>query len=158
MSEPARVELVRCSPAAPDALVLIELLNAELMARYPEPGANHFRLDADDVAPGRGAFFLARLDDRAVACGAIRLLDPQTAEIKRMFALPQARGKGFGRAILAALEAEARVLGAGRLVLETGSRQLEALALYRAAGFVEIPLFGEYLASPLSVCRGKELR
>ncbi|WP_437338073.1 GNAT family N-acetyltransferase [Sorangium sp. So ce394] len=59
--------------------------------------------------------------------------------------------------ILRALEEQALALGRTRLVLETGVRQPEAIALYRRAGFVEIPPFGEYLGSPLSVCMGKDL-
>jgi GNAT superfamily N-acetyltransferase len=61
---------------------------------------------------------------------------------------------------LIALEAEARRLGAIRLVLETGPRQPEAIALYSRAGFSPIPLFGDYLNSPhpeLSVCMAKDL-
>jgi putative acetyltransferase len=59
--------------------------------------------------------------------------------------------------VLEALEAEARALGIARLVLETGTRQGEALALYRRTGFSRIPPFGEYVGSPLSVCMAKDL-
>jgi GNAT superfamily N-acetyltransferase len=75
-----------------------------------------------------------------------------------MYVAPEERGRGVGRALLAALEAAARALGLSRLVLETGDRQREAIALYRRAGFRDIPPFGEYVGSPLSVCMGKELR
>jgi ribosomal protein S18 acetylase RimI-like enzyme len=86
------------------------------------------------------------------------LLDHETAELKRMYVSPLLRGKGLGRRLLAALEAEARALGARRVVLETGVRQLAALALYRATGFQPIPLFGEYCLSPeTSVCLGKDV-
>jgi len=67
------------------------------------------------------------------------------------------RGRGVGLAVLHALEAEARRLGIRRLVLETGVRQHEALALYQRVGYSPIPPFGEYLGSPLSLCLGKEL-
>jgi putative acetyltransferase len=136
---------------------LILALNEELSRRYPEPGANHFRLDIDEVAPGRGAFFVAYAGDRAVGCGAIRRLDADTAEIKRMYVAPGMRGRGVGRVVLAALEEEARRLGASRIVLETGERQREALTLYSAAGFSRIPAFGEYVGWPLSVCMAKNL-
>ena len=92
-----------------------------------------------------------------MGCGAIRRLDADTAEIKRMYVEPGARGQGVGRAVLAALEAEGRRLGVTRIMLETGERQVEALALYSRAGFVRIPAFGEYVASPLSLCMGKEV-
>jgi len=141
----------------PDVAALIGALDRELDQLYPEPGANHFRLDPEEVEPERGVFLLARLDGVAVGCGAVHLLDPATAEMKRMFTARSARGRGVGRALLSALEAEARRLGVTRLVLETGARQVEAMALYTNHGFVPIASFGEYVDSPASVCLGKEL-
>jgi GNAT superfamily N-acetyltransferase len=138
---------------------LIAALNAELGGAYPEPGATHFGLDPAEVAEGRGAFLVAYHAGTPVGCGAVRLIDPETAELKRMYAVPALRGKGVGRQLVAALELEARALGARRLVLETGIRQSAALALYRATGFRPIPLYGEYCLSPdTSVCLGKELK
>jgi putative acetyltransferase len=137
---------------------LIAALNEELTAMYPEPGATHFRLDPAEVAPGRGAFLVAYRDDTPVGCGAVRRLDSDTAEIKRMYVAPQLRGHGVGRALVDALEREARDLGVQRLVLETGSRQIAAMAMYRRAGFIDIPPFGEYQASSTtSVCMAKTL-
>jgi putative acetyltransferase len=136
---------------------MIESLNAELSRRYPEDGATHFRLDPDEVADGRGAFLVASIDGRPVGCGAVRRIEPGTAEVKRMYVRPEERGRGIGRAVLAALEVEARALGVDRLVLETGVRQPEAIELYRSAGFGIIPAFGEYADSPLSVCMAKAL-
>lgn len=150
---------VRPEPiVSPIATALIAALNAELSALYPESGATHFRLDPDEVAPGRGAFVLAEREGAAVGCGAVRLLDAETAELKRMYVAPAVRSLGVGRALVDALEAEARRLGARRLVLETGIRQHAALALYRNAGYIAIPLYGEYVQSPgTSICLGKEL-
>jgi GNAT superfamily N-acetyltransferase len=148
-----RVEL-----SAEVSRALIASLNAELTGVYPEAGANHFQLDLDEVAQGRGTFLVAYRGGAPIGCGALRLLDPNTAELKRMYVSPHARGQGLGRQLVAALEAEARALGIGRLVLETGVRQTAALALYRATGFQPIPLFGEYCLSPeTSVCLGKDL-
>lgn len=158
---------------APEALtsdvaaLLIGALNAELAASYPEPGATHFRLDPAEVAPGAGVFVVARLSGRPVGCGAVRCLrDPElvrelgagAGELKRMYVAPEVRGHGIGRALLARLEDEARALGLTQLVLETGTRQTEALALYRNAGFTDLPAYGEYKASPgTSVCLAKAL-
>jgi GNAT superfamily N-acetyltransferase len=125
---------------SPAAGRLIPALNAELSGRYPEAGANHFQLDPE-----------------AVGCGAVRRLDAGTAEIKRMFVVPALRGQGIAGRVLAALEDEARALGVERLVLETGVRQPDAIALYRRFGFADIPAFGEYIGSALSVCMGKAL-
>ena len=143
-----------------DAGALIAALDAELDERYPEPGANFFRLDPDEVGPGRGAFVVARVGGAAVACGGVRLLEgvvPRTAEVKRMFAEPRARGRGIAALVLEALRVRARALGARRLVLETGARQPEALALYARAGFARVEPFGEYVGSPHSVCMAADL-
>src|SRR2546426_10534778 len=125
----ARVELT-----AEVSRALIDSLNAELSGVYPEPGANHFHLDPAEVADGRGTFLVVYRRGTPVGCGALRLLDAETAELKRMYVSPIVRGSGLGRRLVAALEAEARALGVRRLVLETGVRQAAALALYRATG------------------------
>jgi len=152
------ITIVRAELTAEVSRRLIALLNAELSGLYPEPGANHFQLDTEELAPGRGTFLVVYRGGTAVGCGALRLLDAETAELKRMYLSPIVRGKGLGRRLVAALEAEARALGVRRLVLETGVRQAAALALYRATGFHPIPLFGEYCLSPeTSVCLGKVL-
>jgi GNAT superfamily N-acetyltransferase len=148
-----RREDLRSVPAA----TLIAALNAELQAQYPEPGANFFALDPDHVGDGRGAFFVAYAGTAPVGCGAVRLIDPRTAEVKRMYVDPAMRGQGIARRVLAALEAEARALGATRTVLETGMRQSPALTLYEAAGYAPIPCWGEYADAPLSLCMAKDL-
>jgi GNAT superfamily N-acetyltransferase len=153
------ITIARAELTAEVSRALIGALNAELAGMYPEPGANHFRLDPGEVAEGRGAFLVVYLDGAPVGCGALRVLDAETAELKRMYVRPEERGRGLGRRLVAALEAEARAIGVRRLVLETGIRQAAALALYRATGFEPIPLYGEYRSSPeTSVCLGKEVR
>jgi len=137
---------------------LIAALNAELLERYPEDGsADHFRLESHEVTPGRGSFLVAYEEAVPIGCGAVRRIEAGVAEVKRMYVAPAVRGRGVGRALLAALEAEARDLGATRLVLDTGPRQPEAIALYERAGFVHIEAFGEYEDHPLSVFMGKDL-
>jgi GNAT superfamily N-acetyltransferase len=151
-------EIRRAVISSTAAVTLMRALDAELLARYPEDGTvDHFRLEATEVEPGRGGFFVAYVDDRPVACGAVRMLDAGTAEVKRMYVSPDERGRGLGRRLLAAIEAEARALGAQTIALETGPRQPEAIGLYAGAGFTEIQSFGEYEDSPLSVFMGKRL-
>ena len=153
-----RVAIVRSTLASADAGRLIAALNIELKATFPEPGANHFSLSVDQVEPGSGAFLVAYVGDVAVGCGAVRRLDRATAELKRMFVDPSVRGRGIGRALVEALENEARLLGVSRVVLETGTRLAAAIKLYETMGYARIPLFGEYLASPnTSLCFGKSL-
>lgn len=152
------IRIERSELTADVSRALIESLNMELKGVYPEAGATHFGLDSPEVSEGRGAFLVIYQDGAPVGCGAVRRIDPDTAELKRMYVAPTVRGKGFGRRLVAALEIEARSLGVQRLVLETGIRQTAALVLYRATGFQPIPLYGEYLLSPeTSICLGKVL-
>ena len=135
-----------------DARRLIAALDASLTEVYlPEErfGPN---FKAAHLEAGRGTFLVARDGDQAIGCGAVRLLDATTAEVKRMYVAPERRGRGVGKGVLAALEAAARQLGANRLVLETGIYQEAAIALYRQAGFTPIGCWGEYASSRTSLC------
>jgi len=143
--------------SSPDAQQLIASLNAELSVIYPNPADNFFELAEEQTAGDRGVFLLARVDGRAVGCGALRRIDATTGEIKRMYVAPAARGTGLGRRLLDELERHTCGLGLRRLVLETGTRQPQAIGLYRRAGFARIPCFGEYQHAPLSVCMAKAL-
>jgi len=136
---------------------LISDLDDELNRIYPEEGANFLDLDPAEVRGGRGAFFIAWAGEEALGCGAMRLRDAQTAEIKRMYVKPSARARGVGSRLLAALEDRARDLGARQVVLEAGDRQASAIALYVRAGYSRIAPFGEYADAPLSVCMAKDL-
>jgi putative acetyltransferase len=140
-----------------DARRLIAALDAGLAEFYPPEQRFGPNLKAEHLEAGQGTFLVARDDGRAVACGAIRLLDPTTAEAKRMYVEPDQRGRGVGWAVLAGLEAAAKRLGVRRLVLETGIYQDAALALYRRAGFTQIDCWGEYASSPTSICFEKHL-
>lgn len=93
----------------------------------------------EQMAPPNGAFLVVRRDGEAVACGGIKRLDAETAEVKRMYVVPAARNSGLGGALLAALEAEARRLGYLRVRLDTGPEQPAAKAVYERAGYRPIP-------------------
>jgi len=142
---------------SPDAQRLIAALDAGLAELYPPEQRFGPNLKAQHLEAGRGTFLVARDDGRAVGCGAIRLTDAATAEVKRMYVQPDQRGKGVGRAVLARLETAAVQLGARRLVLETGSHSPEALGLYGRAGFTQVACWGDYATSPTSVCMEKRL-
>ena len=150
VEEPVTIE--PCSLGSVEARALIAALNAELSQRYPDPVDSFFSLGEDEVSAGRGAFLVARANGKPVGCGAVRKLDEATAELKRMYVVPAARGRRLGGRILAALELETRRLGVTRLVLETGRNQPEAVALYLRAGYREIPCFGQYVGSTQSLC------
>ena len=134
---------------SPAATALRDRHQAELIERYgwdTEPGR---KPTAADVP----VFLVAREDGgEAVGCGGLRPIGPGLVEIKRMYVLPTHRGSGVGRLLLAALEGEARALGAQRVVLETGSAQHEAVGLYESNGYRPIPCYGAYAASAISLC------
>lgn len=95
-------------------------------------------LTPGQLVPPRGAWLLGRAGKDAVACGGVRLLSPEVAEIKRMYVAPAARGQGVAMALLTRLEAAAAVLGARVVRLDTGPGMEVAVALYRRAGYAEI--------------------
>ena len=151
-----------------DALVF-ELL-VELNERYADevleghadaPGDDDYiaEVTPELVRSPTGTFLVAWLDDDAVGCGAVKPLDsdPSIGEIKRMYTAPRARRRGVSRALLAALEARAAELGYGRLQLETGLAQPEAIALYESHGWHRITPYGNYKDSPQSVCFAKAI-
>jgi putative acetyltransferase len=142
---------------SPDAQRLIAALDAGLAAVYPPEQRFGPNLKPEQVEDGRGTFLIARDDTGPVGCGALRLLDTTTAEVKRMYVEPDQRGKGVGWAVLTNLEAAARKVGVRRLLLETGVYQEAAIALYRRAGFAPVDCWGEYASSPTSVCFEKSL-
>jgi GNAT superfamily N-acetyltransferase len=140
-----------------DARRLIGELDAHLAEWYPPAQRFGPNLKPEQLGEGKGVFVIARLDGRAVGCGAIRLLDATTAEAKRMYVEPELRGRGIGRAVLDALEAKALAIGVRRLVLETGVHQHAAIALYLHARFTQVDCWGEYATSATSVCYEKNL-
>ncbi|GLV97224.1 GNAT family N-acetyltransferase [Streptomyces lavendulae] len=132
----------------PDATALRRAYYAEVAGRYWDRPATEAEVDegladdpADALVPPTGQFVVGRLDGRPLACGGIRLLDPATAELTRVYVDPRARGTGGGAALLGALEEEARALGAGRVRLDTRSDLVEARALYARHGYREIPAY-----------------
>lgn len=146
----------------PDALLLIAEVQQEYVVRYG--GQDETPLDPAMFDPPHGSFYVAYLDDRPVASGAWRrredveaLGSTSTVEVKRMYVVPDARGRGLARRMLAHLEETARAAGAEVSVLETGLKQPEAIALYESAGYVPVAKFGYYAHARLSRCFGKRL-
>lgn len=141
-------------PIGPVARELIEALCAEMSARYGRP-PSPFSLD--EAATERSVFLVARRGNEPVACGALRPIDTDRAELKRMYVVPAARRNGLGRLIISALERHARALGYKTILLETGVGQPEAQHLYESCGYHRIPAFGPYIGNASSVCFQKEL-
>jgi GNAT superfamily N-acetyltransferase len=138
----------------PDSESLREAQRVEIDARYggdTEPGT---KPSASDVP-----VFVVAYDDggRPIGCGGLRRLDDSSAEIKRMFVAPDARGTGVSVAILRALEDRARARGWNTLRLETGTAQPDAMRFYEREGYELIPNFGAYAGAPLSLCYERRL-
>jgi GNAT superfamily N-acetyltransferase len=118
---------------------------ADLGSRYGG-GGDETPVDAAEFEPPAGAFLVAYLGGEPVGCGGWRSHgdSDEVAELKRMYTAPSARGRGVGRAVLAAVERSARDNGRKRLILECGDRQPEAIGLYEACGYERIADFGFY--------------
>lgn len=123
-----------------DAQQLINELSAELAALYEtSDGSAGFK--PEDVEVPRAAFVIARIDGVAVGCGALRPLDADSGEVKRMYTRREYRRQGVAQAILAELERLAVEFGYTNIKLQTGPRQLNAAALYEFVGYYSIPVF-----------------
>ncbi|WUH95655.1 GNAT family N-acetyltransferase [Streptomyces sp. NBC_00433] len=142
---------------------LNDLVQREYVERYGDGDATP--MAADHFDPPHGLYLVAYdADGEPVASGGWRAQDASPeghedgdAEVKRMFVVREARGRGLARAILAALEASAAAAGRTRMVLETGLRQPEAISLYESSGYVPVKKFGYYRDQDLSLCMGKSL-
>jgi putative acetyltransferase len=135
----------REAAATPEAAALIAELDAILGVVY-QPEQRH-GLSVEQVFEPNIRFFIARIDDAAVGCGAIALIDDY-AEVKRMYTREAASGRGVGEAVLVRLEGEARAAGKPVLRLETGTLQHAAIRLYERWGFRRCRPFGHYSLLP----------
>nr|MDT0661534.1 GNAT family N-acetyltransferase [Micromonospora sp. DSM 115978] len=134
---------------SPVARSLVVDALADLGQRYGGSG-DETPVDSADFRPPAGTFLVAYLAGKPVGCAGWRSHgdSDETAELKRMYTAPAARGRGVARKLLAAVERSAREHGRKRLILECGDRQPEAIALYRACGYELIENFGYYRNEP----------
>jgi len=100
-------------------------------------------LGLDEVTPPRGLVLIARADGEAVGCGAVKLRQAGSAEIKRMWVAPRVRGRGLGRRLLEALEMRAVEAGKSVARLDSNERLEGALAMYRSAGYQDVEPFND---------------
>ncbi|MER7251746.1 GNAT family N-acetyltransferase [Kribbella sp. NPDC000426] len=143
------------SPEDAELAVLLKAAFDELVTRNGAEG----RTQVKD-----GARYFVALDDdgQAVGCGALQVFGPGTAhpgdaEIKRVYVMPGARGRGYARKLLAALEEAARSAGHPAIRLTTAEQQPEAIALYESSGYARTAPWGKYVNEPLARCYGKVL-
>jgi putative acetyltransferase len=146
------VSVQKIDPLSETGRKLYEGSSAEQFARYGRDGGRPLEALADPNV----VFVAALLDGAPVGCGAVVPLEGDTGELSRIYVASEARRNGVGRAILAALEAEARGRYT-RLVLETGIAQEESMHLYEACGYTSISCWGKSADNPRSRCYEKAL-
>jgi len=148
------ISVIRTNAEDPDFIRLVQLLDADLDARYG--AGQEFYSQFNKLATIQHVIIVYR-DEHAVGCGAIRKYSDDTMEIKRMFVDPRYRGQGIGKIVLDSLESWARELSYSYCILESGDKQPEALALYERAGYFLIPNYGQYAKDENSICMKKKI-
>ncbi len=139
----------------PDVATLINLVQAEYVRIFGSPDESP--IEPKQFVPPQGDFAVGYAENEPVAMGGWRLHDDGRAELKRMYVVEHARGKGYSRSMLAWLEDSAAAAGATALILETTEQQPAALHVYRSAGYTDVPAFGYYADSDVSIHLGIDL-
>jgi putative acetyltransferase len=147
-------EIKRTSSDDPNFVSLVALLDADLAIR---DGADHGFYSQFNKIDKIKHCVVGFDNHQPLVCGAIRAVDDESTEIKRMYVHPSARNKGFATLILKELEKWAGELGYKRCVLETGKKQPEAIALYEKNGYLLIPNYGQYVGVENSLCFAKNV-
>jgi putative acetyltransferase len=142
-------------PDTPDALQLIDELEAYLVPLAPKESRHGYSVDK--LLKMGVAFFVIRQAGQPAGCGGVQLFGTEYGEVKRMYVRPQYRGQGLAKRILDHLAAHARQSGVTLLRLETGSNLADAIGLYERYGFERIPPFGDYRPDPRSLFFEKRL-
>jgi GNAT superfamily N-acetyltransferase len=152
--------VLRVEPDDPDVARLVTALLAELAERYDED-------DPDTIAatdPGARWVLVVDDDGARVGCGAVQRLAKSVpgapadhGEIKRVYLMPHARGRGLSRLLMDGLLELARETGYTWMQLETGDVQPEAIGLYETSGWTRVPNYGQYVEDPRSVCFGRSI-
>jgi putative acetyltransferase len=148
------INIIRTNSDNKDFTDLVKHLDADLAKR---DGADHSFYAQFNKVDKIKHVVVAYENDIPIGCGAIKEFDPATMEVKRMYTLPQGRGKGIAGKILAELERWAAESSYSTCVLETGKRQPEAIGLYQKHGYKIIPNYGQYAGIDNSVCFEKKL-
>jgi len=148
------ITLIRTDSDNPDFIGLVKYLDAELADLDGDEHEFYAQLNKTDKIKH---VIIAYENDKPVSCGAIREYSPTIMEVKRMYTLPEHRGKGFATKILDELEKWAAELTYQKCILETGKRQPAAIWLYQKNGYKTIPNYGKYVAMENSVCFEKEI-
>src|SRR3954470_21383718 len=138
MATATELEVRPVAASDPTAAALLNAYAAEIESRFVSRPASRVETVAREYVEPAGSFLVVYEDGEPIACGGLRALPDGAAEVKRMYVVPDARGRGVAARLLARLEDEARRLGYGRVRLDTAAKLTEAQALYRGAGYTEI--------------------
>ena len=144
----------RTNSSDPDFQSLVKELDKDLWSRYEE--LQHTYSQYNKV-PDLPTVVLAYENNKPVGCGCFKHFDERSLEIKRMFVAPANRGTGVAAAVLNELLNWARELNYSNTVLETGTRQHEAIRFYQREGFTIIDNYGPYIGMETSICMKKQL-
>jgi GNAT superfamily N-acetyltransferase len=148
------INIIRTNSDNQDFISLVKPLDIELAER---DGADHpFYAQYNKIDKIKYAV-VAYENENPVSCGAIKEYEPGIMEVKRMYTLPECRGKGIATLLLNELEKWAKELGYEKCILETGKKQPEAIRLYEKNGYKLIPNYGQYAGVENSVCFEKEM-
>ncbi|HQT23245.1 MAG: GNAT family N-acetyltransferase [Sphingobacteriales bacterium 17-39-43] len=148
------IRLFRTDSGNKDFIRLVKELDADLAERDGEEHSFYSQFNKVDMIRH---VVVAYQNNIAISCGAIKEYDPKTMEVKRMFTIPENRGKGFAGIILHELENWASEMNFEKCILETGKRQAEAIGLYKKSGYDIIPNYGQYAGIDNSICFMKKL-
>ena len=138
-----------------DYVSLTEQLDGELESIYGEMQKKYHPLNQSQSL---NQVVLIYMRNRAVACGAYKELTEESAELKRIFVLPDVRGRGISKRIVQELEADAQKSGYREIYLETGSKQQTAVSLYQSCGYELTENYGPYVGDTNSICMKKTIK
>ena len=146
------ITLRRTHSDNPDFIGLVRLLDDYLAIRDGHEHAFYHQFNGIDFLK---QIVVAYENNKAIGCGAIKAFDQQSMEVKRMYTLPELRGKGIASLVLTELEKWTTELGFRKCILETGKKMPEAIRLYQRNGYERIPNYGQYVGVDNSVCMQK---
>ncbi|MBU8883758.1 GNAT family N-acetyltransferase [Kaistella sp. DKR-2] len=147
------MKLIRTNSDNQDFIQLVKMLDEYLAYTDGEDHAFYDQYNKIDMLKHCVVLYE---EENAVGCGAIKPYDENSAELKRMFVIPEFRGKGYASKILSELENWAKELGFQSVILETGINQLEAIKMYDRT-FERIENYGQYKGVENSLCFKKDL-
>ena len=149
------IQFIRTNSQNKDFITLVKKLDAGLAITDGDEHAFYDQFNKIDTIKH---VIIGLENNEAVGCGAIKEYDNKTMEIKRMYVDPDFRGNGIASKILKALEQWALELGCKKCILETGTRQVEAIALYTRNNYARMNNYGQYAGVENSLCFEKVLQ